>query len=87
MVYAYSGVYGQMDIQDYVREKEKRFEKSANRLRDMRVFDFNYLPEQPLMRSELKPVIDALLRYEKTGIANHLLIVGSRGCGKTVSVR
>ncbi len=35
----------------------------------------------------MKPVIDSLLRYEKTGIANHLFIVGSRGCGKTLSVR
>ena len=39
------------------------------------------------MREEMKPIIDALLRYEKTGIANHMLIVGSRGCGKTLSVR
>jgi cell division control protein 6 len=39
------------------------------------------------MRQELKPVIDGLLRYQKTGIANHLLIFGSRGSGKTLSVK
>lgn len=77
-----------MDIQEYLQEKEKRLEKGAGRsgLRDMRVFDFNYIPQRPLMREELKPVIDAILRYTKTGIANHLLIVGSRGCGKTLSI-
>ena len=75
-----------MDILEYLQHKEKRFEKRASRLRDLGVFDFNYVPERPVMRDELKPVIDALLRYEKTGIANHLLIVGSRGCGKTLSV-
>lgn len=75
-----------MEIQDYVREKERRLAKGAGRLRDARVFDFNYIPERPLMREEIKPVIDALLRYERTGVANHMLIVGSRGSGKTVSV-
>jgi len=76
-----------MDIQDYLLEKEKRVERSTQRLRDMRVFDFNYIPDRPLMRDETKPIIDALVRYDKTGIANHLLIIGSRGCGKTLSVR
>jgi Cdc6-like AAA superfamily ATPase len=36
------------------------------------------------MREELKPVIDAILRYQHTGIANNVLILGSRGCGKSV---
>jgi len=76
-----------MDIQDYLLEKEKRVERSTQRFRDLRVFDFNYIPERPLMRDEMKPIIDALVRYDKTRIANHLLIIGSRGCGKTLSVR
>lgn len=75
-----------MDIERYVREKAKQFEKSVAAIRDLRVFDYNYVPERPLMREELKSVIDALLRYEKTNIPNHMLIVGSRGCGKTLSV-
>ena len=76
-----------MDVHKYLLEKEKRFEKSVRRLRDVRVFDFNYVPDKPLMRDEMKPIVDAMLRYEKTGIANHLLIIGSRGCGKTLSVK
>ena len=63
-----------MEIEEYLRQKEKRLEKGKERIRDFRVFDFNYLPDKPLMRQELKPIVDALLRYEKTGIANHLLV-------------
>lgn len=87
MVYGCSVVYAYMDIQDYLQDKEKRFDRKLRHVRDPRVFDFNYIPPKPLMREEMKPVIDALLRYERTRIANHVLIVGSRGSGKTLSVR
>ena len=63
-----------MEIEEYLREKEKHLEKGMSRIRDFRVFDFNYIPERPLMRKELHPVLDALLRYQKTGVANHLLV-------------
>lgn len=75
-----------MDILDYLKAKEKSLEKGGRRLRDPTVFEFNYIPDKPLMRDELKPVIDGLVRYSKTDIANHILIVGSRGCGKTLSL-
>lgn len=75
------------DIEHYLAEKEKRFEGKTKLFRDLRVFDFNFIPARPLMRDELKAVIDGLLRYEKTGIANHLILIGSRGSGKTLSVR
>ena len=39
------------------------------------------------MRPELKRVIDAILRYEQTGIPNHVIIFGARGSGKTLSVK
>ena len=76
-----------MEIHEYLRQKEKRLSKGMSRIRDFRVFDFNYIPEKPLMRQETKPVIDGILRYQKTGIANHLLIFGSRGSGKTLSIK
>ena len=86
MVNTSSAVGAYMDIDDYLREKVERLEKGIDRVRDSRVFDYNFIPPRPLMRAELRPVIDALVRYEKTGIANHLLIVGSRGSGKTLSI-
>lgn len=76
-----------MDIEEYLAQKEKRLDKGVRRIRDHRVFDFNFIPEKPLMRDEVKPIADALLRYQKTGIPNNLLIVGSRGSGKTLIVK
>lgn len=76
-----------MDIAEYLERKAKRLEHGHRRIRDYRVFDFNYVPEKPVMREEIQPVADAVLRYMKTGIPNHLLVVGSRGSGKTLLVR
>jgi len=76
-----------MEIEEYVLHKEKKLAKGSERIKDFRVFDFNYIPEKPLMRDEVKPVVDALLRYQKTGIANNILVVGTRGSGKTLLVK
>jgi len=73
-----------MDIEQYLSHRQKRFDKSKDQIRNFEVFDFNYIPEKPLMREEVKPVIDALLRYQQTGIANNVLILGARGSGKSV---
>jgi len=62
-------------------------DESSRRITDFRVFDFNYIPDEPLMREEVKPIVDASLRYLKTGIANHLFIFGSRGSGKTLMIK
>jgi cell division control protein 6 len=76
-----------MEIEEYLQQKETRLEKAGRKIRDYRVFDFNYMPSKPLMRDEVKPIADAMLRYLKTGIPNNLLVVGSRGSGKTLWVR
>jgi Cdc6-like AAA superfamily ATPase len=73
-----------MDIRQYLSERKEHFHKGMDTIRNFEVFDFNYIPEKPLMREEVKPVIDALLRYQQTGIANNVLILGSRGSGKSV---
>jgi len=86
-VYACSGVNASMHIQDYITDRAGHLAKTARQIRDANVFDFNYIPQHPLMRQEAKPLIDALLRYATTGIANHLLIFGSRGSGKTLMVK
>jgi Cdc6-like AAA superfamily ATPase len=76
-----------MDIQKYLIEKQQYLEKHAARIRYNDVFNFNYIPPKPLMREETKPVIDALLRYQQSGIANNVLILGFRGSGKSVIAR
>ncbi len=76
-----------MKLTDYLHEQARHIEQHTRRIKDFRVFDFNYIPDEPLMREEAMPIIDASLRYLKTGIPNHLFIFGSRGCGKTLMVR
>ncbi|MGD0572891.1 MAG: Cdc6/Cdc18 family protein [Sedimentisphaerales bacterium] len=76
-----------MDIEQYLKEKQQHLSKSSSRIRDFSVFDFNYIPPKPLMREEVKPIIDALLRYQQTGIANNVLILGCRGSGKSVMAK
>jgi len=73
-----------MDIEQYLKGREERVETESKKIRDFLVFDtFNYIPEKPLMREEVGPLIDAILRYKKTFIPNNICILGSSGCGKT----
>jgi hypothetical protein len=67
-----------MKITDYLNRQAEALEESSRQIKDYRVFDFNHIPDEPLMREEAKPIIDACLRYLKTGIANHLFVFGSR---------
>jgi archaeal cell division control protein 6 len=78
---------GKMDIESYLQQKQTNLEKSGQRITDYHVFDFNYIPDKPLMRNEVKPVIDALLRYQQSGIANNVLVLGSKGSGKSLLAR
>jgi len=69
------------DIDSYLEEKRRLFKKSSSKIKNNKVFDFNYIPPKPFMREEVKPVIDALLRYQQTGIANNVLILGMEIAG------
>ena len=61
--------------------------RGARHVKDFSVFDFNYVPGQPVMRAECTRLIDALLRFDVTGIPTHLAVIGSRGSGKTLTLR
>ena len=76
-----------MEIAEYLKQAEARLSQARRWIKDFRVFDFNHIPQKPLMRDETRPIIDALVRYEATGIPNHLLVFGSRGCGKTLMLK
>jgi len=76
-----------MDIQKYLSEKQRSLDQSSSRIRDFKIFNFNYIPSKPLMREEAKPIIDAILRYQQSGIANHTLVLGCRGSGKSLLAR
>lgn len=76
-----------MDITEYLQRQKEHLGQQVRSVRDFAVFDFDYVPEQPLVRDEGKRLIDELLRFEITGIPTHYVIIGSRGSGKTLTLR
>jgi len=76
-----------MEIEEYLLNQKSVIRKKADKIKDFRVFDFNYIPTKPLMREEVKSIIDALLKYEKTNIPSNYIIIGSRGSGKTLMMK
>jgi len=76
-----------MDIETYIRQRRENLGESTRAVRDFRVFDFAYVPDQPIMRDEAKLIVDAMLRYERTGVPTNLAVIGSRGSGKTMTMR
>jgi len=76
-----------MEIEQYILKRENSIEKLNSRIKKFEVFDFNFIPSRPLMREEIKPMVDSFLRYDKTNIPNNLVIVGSKGTGKTLTIR
>ncbi|HNQ22563.1 MAG TPA: AAA family ATPase [Phycisphaerae bacterium] len=76
-----------MDIAAYLRQQKDHLGQEAKSVRDFSVFDFDHIPDQPLLREEAKLLIDELLRFDITGIPTHYAIIGSRGSGKTLTLR
>jgi len=76
-----------MDITTYLREQKRHLGQEVRGIKDPAVFQFDYIPAQPLMRDEAKQLIDDLLRFELTGIPTHYAVIGSRGSGKTLTVK
>ena len=76
-----------MDAFDYLKEKQDQVEKEVKNIKDFRVFDLNYIPDTPINRPEMDKITKAVLKYEKSCIPTHIFAYGSRGCGKTVTMR
>lgn len=76
-----------MDIDGYMTKRIAALDEETSQVKDFRVFDFAWVPDQPLVRDEARPIIDALLKYARTGIPQNMVLLGSRGCGKTVLMR
>jgi cell division control protein 6 len=76
-----------MDITSYLNKKRKYFEQSSASIKDFSVFDYNYIPDKPVQREEIKEVVKHMVRFETTGIPTHMSIVGSRGSGKTLMLK
>ena len=76
-----------MDIAAYLRRQKRELGRESKQVKDFSVFDFNYIPDEPVMREECKELINEMLRFEISGIASHQAIIGSRGSGKTLMLK
>lgn len=76
-----------MDLKKYLAQRRDTFVQQARDVIDFSIFDFNHVPEKPLVRAEAKLIVDAFVRYEETGIPANLVIFGARGSGKTLTVK
>jgi len=76
-----------VNLDEYINNRMNSLDEQTSQIKDFRVFDFGYVPDQPLMRDEAGPIIDGLLKYSHTGIPQNLVVLGSRGCGKTLLLR
>ena len=70
-----------------MQEQRSNFHDQTKTIKDFSIFDFNHVPEKPFIRQETKEIIDAFIRYEKTNIPTNKVIFGSRGSGKTLTVK
>jgi len=75
------------DIDTYIQDSQKQAELLNSGVKDFAVFDFNFIPDKPLIREEVRKIIDALVKYHQTGIPRHIIIGGPRGSGKTLTLK
>jgi len=76
-----------VDFESYFKQQRERIEEEAKLIKDFSVFSFHYVPDEPVLRAEATLLIDELANFNLSGIPTHLAIVGSRGSGKTLTVR
>ncbi|OVE73927.1 hypothetical protein BVX94_02310 [bacterium B17] len=76
-----------MDPMQYLSQKRAEVEREVKNIKDFRLFDSNYVPEQPIGRPEMDKITRAILKYERSQIPTNIFAFGSRGCGKTVTVK
>ncbi|MFH1748259.1 MAG: Cdc6/Cdc18 family protein [Planctomycetota bacterium] len=76
-----------MDVAAYLRQQKQHLGREARAVKDFSIFGFDYIPDQPLLREEAKRLIDDMLRFELSGIPTHYAVIGSRGSGKTLTLK
>jgi len=76
-----------VDVEEYLKRRSASLERETKQIKDFRVFDFSFVPAKLLVRDEAKHLIDAMLKYARTSIPQNLVLLGSRGCGKTLLLR
>ena len=76
-----------MNITAYLSERKRQVDSSSRKIKDRAVFDFHFIPDEPLMREEADKLLEAMIQFEVTGLPDHHAIIGSRGSGKTLTMK
>ena len=76
-----------MNVRQRLKRRMQNIGRKTDRVKDFSVFDFDYVPEEPLLREEADQLIDEMLRFKISGIPTHHFVIGSRGSGKTLTLR
>jgi cell division control protein 6 len=76
-----------MDIASYLDNKRRDLGQTSSKIKNFTVFDYNYIPDKPVERTEVKEIVKHMLRFEMSGIPAHMAVVGSRGSGKTLMLK
>jgi len=74
-------------MMDFLKREQERYAKLRDIVKDFSVFDFGYIPDEPFMREESKYLIKELTRFEISGIPTHLAVIGTKGSGKTLTLK
>jgi len=76
-----------MNIVSFLQQEKDRNARIRRLVKDFSVFDFSYIPNEPIMREESKYLIKELTRFEISGIPTHLAVIGAKGSGKTLTLK
>ena len=76
-----------MVSEEYLRNQREYVCKEMANIKNINVFDFNYVPDEPIERPEMDAIVRTILRYEHAGIPTHMFVFGSRGSGKTMTMK
>ena len=76
-----------MEARPFVCKQREKENSSSRQVKDFTVFDFNYIPPEPPLREESKHLITEMLRFEMSSIATHQAVIGSKGSGKTLTLK
>jgi len=81
-------MYGEfnLSLKDFFKKKVEEIQKTVSKLKNPLVFDLKYVPERIYIRAELEAIVEKIAQYNVVGVPSHIIIFGSRGSGKTVSI-
>lgn len=76
-----------MDLNDFVKASRQSVASATSKVSNLKAFDFSYIPQKVFLRPETQTLVDAMVRFDCTGLPNNLYLMGSRGSGKTLLVK